>query len=497
MARPAEVVVDETPLDGDRIDVPTRIGWLLRISRQAAGVSLTDMARSIGCVSVALLSRLERGAARNGVVVDAYEEALGLATGQLRAPIDQLCRLHRGAPVDEAPGLRGGDALARFDRTVATVMEGTPAGGDWLRFAREHQSPDPFGLSSTTMRPLLDRLAGEMGRSVGTAFVTRKEALCRLRCSPYGGLVGDLAREMAADPDVQVHVDLGGIVAEAPTRRVLDWAATILTSPSYLAARGAALAIERMVDIGGLTDEDLLSLTPTLVEAVRAAGDDDNRRAMLSSLLFALPAAVRRGVRAEIEQPLPRPRVPASWTPTMRNTHFVHTAGMAAEACQQLGLPEQPMLTRLLFEVLYDFRSTRAVSAAFLLIGSPFAEPLQAVLQEEVLAPNDEVTRAGALATGANMPMSWDALDADAWLATGRPDVLAWALVVAGQSGVRLDGELLSGCLDQPLLRDRAIYSAGMAGHPVLRDWAADERRSPRVRRGAGWWLEHGCRLVR
>ena len=96
---------------GARIDAGARLGWLLRVSREALGVNLAEMSARLSggtmSLSVASISSIERSGQRDGRVVDAYEAALALAVGRLRAPIDILCRTFDYAPVDRAPSLAG------------------------------------------------------------------------------------------------------------------------------------------------------------------------------------------------------------------------------------------------------------------------------------------------------------------------------------------------------------------------------------------------------
>lgn len=500
MARPADLIVDETALDGSSIDVCARIGWLLRISRQVAGVPLGVVAEHVReltgrSVSVAALSRLERSGVRNGQLIDAYEQALGLRPARLRAPIDLLCRAYPYAPPDESPSLPGPSTLRRFDEAVAAVEAANPSGGDWMRFARLHEEREPFGLPSRDMMPLLERLAAEMGRSVGEGFVGRMEALKRLRVSPYDDLVEQLARSTAADPERQVHTDLASVLAERPTRSVLQWTAEQLSSDSFLAVRGAAIAIERMSMVGGLRAQDWLSITEHLVAAVRRTVDDPYRHAALASALHAIPAPQRTEILDRLDVPVPFPRIPDAWMPSRRNTHYRYAEQLASAACQQLDLPEQPMLTRLVFELLYDFRSTRVLTAGFVLLASPFTEVCHAAVEEATLRAPDPTTRAGALSVCATMPMAWEGLDLTAWLAADDPSVSGSALVMAGQAGQHLPAEVLEKALESRLLRDRATYSAGMSQHPLLQSWASDPSRPARLRKAAEWWLAGGGRI--
>ena len=160
MARPAEVVEDTTPLDGARIDVGRRIGWLLRVTRLAHGMSLGETARLVSAAgprsSPSRLSLVETGGVRNGQVVDAYEQVLGVETGRLRAAVDVLCRTFPYAPADQAPELARPSDLATFDAAVEPVLTGGAGASEWFTFVREHASGAGYGLPSALMRPLVD-----------------------------------------------------------------------------------------------------------------------------------------------------------------------------------------------------------------------------------------------------------------------------------------------------------------------------------------------------
>lgn len=499
MARPSDLIVDPTPLEGPRTDVAARIGWLMRTSRQVAGVSLQEMSWRLSEagveVSVPGLSRLERTGGRNGAVLDVYEQVLGLAPGRLRGPVDLVSRTLSYAPADENPGMLGATTLADFDAVVGAV-HGQPEGGDWLRLARLHEPVTSFGLPSTAMRPLVRRLADELGRSVGPAFVARWEALARLRTGPYGHLVEEVARAAVADPEHPVHFDVS-VVAEHPTPQALVWAGTLLSDESFLAARGGGLAIERMAELGTVPADAWAALVPSFVAGVERSAGEPHRRSVVAAALHASPEPVRAAVQRSVPEPLPRPQVPDSWQPTRRSAHFGYAERLAVGMCDRLRVPEQPMLSRLLFEAVFDFRSTRATNASYLLIASPFAGELRTALAEAVLSGPDETVRTGALRAALNTPLPWDGLDVGPWLERGSGMLAGVAIVIAGQGGVRLPERLLDDCLRNPILRDRAVYGAGMAAHPVIGRWATSDEVEPRVRKASAWWLERGGRVTR
>lgn len=495
MARPSELIVDGTPLDGPRIDVPARIGWLLRTNRTVAGVSLRDIAARLQdtgrAVSLPMLSRLERNGGRNGAVVDGYEEALGLDCGALRAPVDALCRTFHYAPADEDAGLATEPSLERFDRTVEPILAGGGTGGEWLMFAREHERAEPFGLPSALMRPHLERLASEVGRAVGTAYTTRMEALARLRTGAYADLVDGVVCGRALEPGAQVIVDLSAAVAALPTRTLLDCAGEMLAMDSTLAVCGGVTAMATMASVGGLTREDWLSAVPKVAAAVRAADGDAVKQRCLAQLLMNLPKWFRVGVHELLGRPVETVQTPASWTASRRNAHWSFVERLAADVCARLDVPEQPLLTRLLFEVLYDFRVGRAMTSSYLLLGFPAGDVLREVVFEALRNPPDELTAEGLERLLLSVPMPWDGHDVAPLLHSERPAVARYGLVVAAQAGTVLPAGLVRDRLGDPELSWHALYAAGMARHPVLDSLAKTEHNS-----GAAWWNECGGRVT-
>jgi hypothetical protein len=501
MARPASEPEDATPLDGSRIDVSARIGWLLRTNRLAQGIPLRAMAQRLAEAgtpySVATLSRVETGALRHGAVTGAYERALGLPHGALRSPIDVVCRTFPYSPADVDPDLPT-RSLAGFSAACASVASDRPSGPDWLRFAEHHQTGVGLGLPEQQMRPLVRRLASEVGRSVGVAYTTRYEALARLRCSEYADLVDEVARELVLEPAAQVVNDLMSAVAELPTPELLRWTGELLAHPSPPVALGATLAIQNMRSVDGLDAEEWRHLVTPFVRAYDAAADDRRRREQLTLLFKNLPPATRSTIQGRLAARLEPVRGPEAWSPSARNRHFQYVAGLADRVCSTTGMTGRPILTRLLFECLYDFRATRVVTASFLLNASPFVPVLQPLILEAVRTGPDGTTRHGAAALLSALMVPWRKPDVAGWL-TGEDVTLAQAgLVVTAHAGAAVPVEVLRGLLaDQRVDPRLVLYSAGMCGHAALPDLAGDPTLPPSVRAGAQWWLRQGRRIER
>jgi hypothetical protein len=489
---------DRSELDGARIELGPRIGWLLRVSRTSRDVPLRSMARELGetglPTSASALSRIEAEGLRHGAVIDGYEQVLRLVPGSLRAAIDLLCRTFDHAPPDQQPDACPA-TLTGFSAAVDAVLEQAPSGGDWLRFAREHAGDRGFGLPSAQMQPLVARLASEMARSVGVAYTSRYEALARLRCGPYGDVVEEVVRAAVLAPDTGALVDLMVVLSERPTPQLLTWAGELLASERRTVMLGATLVLHNMRSVGGLATADWLALAPWFLAAYADAGLP--RRLILTRLFKTLPPHTRTAIKAGLTDPLEHVPGPSDWTRTRRNRHYECSTELAARACADAGLPEQPLLSRLLFEVLYDFRATRAATASYLVLASPVAEALHPLLVEAAVSGADRATREGArgaltlVQTGLRVP------DVASWLDGADDDLFEVGTVLLGQAGVQLpDAALEAGLAGDDRRVRRVLYAAGMARDPRLTSLRTDPARPAAVRDAAAWWVREGGRVT-
>ncbi|MFT4287301.1 hypothetical protein [Nocardioides sp.] len=495
MARNAEEIVDLTPLAGRQIGIGARIGWLLRTWRVSSGTSLRTIVKRLGgAYSAATLSRIETNAVRNGTAIDAYETALGLPHGALRVPVEVLCRTYSYSPTDLSP-YRPPASLDDFTAVVAAVCD-RPTAGNWLRFA-EHHSDGPFGLPAGSVRPLVSQLASELGRGLGAAYYCRYEALARLRCGLYADVVLDVVREQVLADGAQRPFDLMSAVSEHPTPELMTWfGELLLTSDSVPLFRATCLGIQNVRGVGGLGERDWSAMVPAYAEACRRYAEDEARGETLVNTLAACPPEFRRRVAALLDWPLPPQRRPRSWTADRRNVHFRYACEIAAEVAR--GRPGEPMLARLVFELIFDFRAANAVTSAFLLGASVFAEDLVAALESVSLHGPDVTTRHGAGSAFGNLMLPPRTSDVEPWLSSDDPVIQQTGLALAGYGGIRLDATRLRRYLGGgPNLAGRALFSAGMSEHPALADVARDTSLPRDIRQGAAWWLEEGGRVLR
>ena len=496
VARHADEIDDPSPLAGARIDVGARIGWLLRTTRAAAGVPLRELARRAGeesALSPATLSRVETAGRRSGRVIAAYERALGLPYGHLRAPVDVLARTFSYAPPDTEPYVPE-PTLAGFSAACEAAAAEQPSGHDWLRFA-EYHTLTPSGLPEPTVRPLVARLAGEVGRAAGAAYQLRYEALSKLRCSPYDDVVARAIREAVEVPGVQRSGDLLSAVTERPTPELVTWCGELLSHESWLVARSGCLGIQNMRSVGGLRRSDWLPLVPVFAAACDAAVGDPLRQPILSATLACCPPDFRTAVRERLTEELVEPRRAAAWSRSRRNRHFAYAASLAARITGTS--PGETMLARLLFEVLYDFRATHVTTSSFLLVASPFADAVREQLCTAALEGPDETTRHGAAFAFANLTIPFDTADPEPWLASDDPVIRGAGLMICGFANVPLPGDLLRRLV---VRTDKvgcdALFAAGMSQQPELADLASSRRLPLAVRQAARWWQRAGGRMV-
>lgn len=497
MPRNSDTIDDRTPLTASRIDIPARIGWLLRTSRSLGGLSLRQMSAELKAYDVALsttsLSRIESEGNRSPAALDGYTRVLGLPDGALRSAVDLLCRSFSYAP--PAPPEPAMNSLERFSEACEAVTDRVPSGGDWLRFARQHTSDGAFGLPRTLMEPHVHRMADELGRSIGAAEQTRYEALALLRCSEYADVADCVLREMILDPDAQLMYLLTSVLAENPTPALLDWAGRMLGHESILVAQGSSYALQSMLVVGGLRAADWDALVPHFTRAWGEA--DATRRAVLTQLCSALPPSVQSQVRATCPvgvEPAPGPRV---WSRSRRNAHYGFARSIASAACARLDHPEEPLLERLLFEAMFDPRGVRMSTATYLIGSSPFARVVVPLLVEGRDLGPDDASRDAALRVATGCHGGEELAVVDPLL--GSADVTEFELAVAmfGHSGRHLPEAILEqGLSGEEATARRTLYSAGMAEDPRLPGIAADRRRSASTRRAARWWVDRGGRVT-
>ncbi|MCL8025427.1 hypothetical protein [Nocardioides bruguierae] len=496
---PLKPLEDTTPLNGAALDVPVRVGWLLRMARLTAGDAaasrLSDMVERLGdeglATSSSSLHRLETGVVRDGGLVDAYERVLHLPASSLRAAVDVMCRAFPYSPADRDPGTPAG-TVEEMQRLHAPVLDGSAAGHEWLAWARAMALPGNIGLPRDLSLDLFGQLLSEAGRAVGRGYAARYDALSLLRRSAYGGLVVEAVRDCVADPHVQVVNDPLAVVGQAVDEPTTAWALDLLEDQRPWVVQGACLALETMAEVSG----DRGFWTPhveRLALAYNEAHPGTGPWRWLSHLMRLLPASDLQRVRGRLAH-APSPTVAAP-DPANRTANPVWLAceQQSNQVCDRLGVPAQPLLTRLLWEIVAGGPESRASAASFLCTS---IEPLRAAVADAVAeiavtSPDPAVReRAGRRLVGlvdVRVPRVLTGWADDAG------DRHRLGLLVSGVAGEVMPEHVLLAAVETPGSARAATYSAGMAAHPLLPRLAASP--DPDVAGAARWWLAHGSRV--
>ena len=501
MAAPLTVLEDQTPLVGPTIDTGMRIGWMLRMARLVAGEGrfdrLEDMAAAVQ-TNVTALHRIETGQARRGVVVDAYERALGLPVGALRAPTDVLCRQFGNGPVDRDPG-QVVDTVAGISALTDLVLDGDPDGSQWLTWARAMSQPFARGLPHRISFPLVSRLTRELGRAHGRAYPIRHEALALLRRSAYGPVVLEVVQEIVSDPHAQMVGGALSVLAEESSPEAAHWLATLLTVPRMPIFVSATVALEKMAQIS--PDPDFWApLVDLIAEAYEIAEPNTPHWECLSHLIRLIPPQDRRHLSGW----LPPHALAPLGLETLRSASepesvvWQECVERARRICWEIEIPYQPMLARLLFDSAFGPYDVRASTTFALLSGLPMITvPLHEQIAQIASQHHDSGIVLRARARLSHSRLGAVPASARGWIDHESPLHRQVALILLGGAGEKLPEPHVERALRSDLASaNAALHGLGLAGDPRLRSVVADESLPETVRDNAAWWLRAGSRVV-
>lgn len=496
-------IVDGSPLSGETIDVAARVAWTLRMARLTAPAAVDSRLRTLAATlgtSPAHLSRVETGQRRDGHVADGYEEALGLPVGSLRSPIDILCRTFPAiAPRELGPVLPVEDVCAMSELTerVSALPEEAVTGGDWLAWAAGMSQAGNIGMPSEEFKRILRRLVGELGRAVTHAYACRYEALTRLRCSHYGDLVVEVAREVMSTPYYPGSYDLMSAVGERWTSDAVDMCLELVSSeiPRHLTA--GSLGLENM---GAIYGQPLwLSVADRLVDLFDASRPGSSREEWSAHLIRLVPPAVWRERRRRPGRPLPPRPETTAWEAGLEQELWYACESAATHVCESVGLNDQPMLARLMFDIAYCPWETRAVTSYMLLDALPGLRPfLWTAVHALFSATSEPGIRRRLVRRWSCSPYAYQAAVAGGWLDDDDPVVRLAGLHAAGAAGEVLPEEVLRDALDDRSTDLCAMYAMGMVGHPLLKELTAGDPAPidsypDHVQFGVRWWMETGA----
>lgn len=487
------IIDDTSALNAQVIDVSARIGWVTRMARVTSTAvddsRLTTVATRLG-VSTSHLSRVETGKRREGILLSAYEDVFGLVEGTLRSPVDILCRTFPDhSPRDLAPGEPVTD-VAVFSRLTEELLDGGPVtGATWVRWARELSRPQNISLPLSLFTPLCHRLVNELGRSVAHAYSPRRDALAMLRRSAYGEVVFAAARDALAEAHTPGLNSLTTVIGKFRTPATVDWALDLLEDDRDNRVEAGAHALEHMGQLAG--SETWASVVDRLVEIFNFAKPDSAQEEWSAHLIRLVPLTVWHDTGITPNRTLPPAPDLDGWS---RDTRLWEACSQAGEAVTNpLGIPPQPMLTRLLFDATFSPWESRALTSYVLLSAVPaLSRTLTARLAVHVERVDEPRMRTRAarrligIRHGETVPIT------ERWFESDSTMLRRAAYKAAGSSGTLLSSaRIRSGLLD-PETRDQAVHAVGMTQHPDLDALSVDPGLDTATRAALSWWRGRG-----
>jgi hypothetical protein len=511
--RPYQVPYDATPIGGPTVDVDSRVGWLLLMSRLhhpdpdlALGESFNAALRRVGLqADRSAVSRWESGKVtpRYSVLV-AYEQALGLRGGQLTSVVNAQRRAFGGPglpawmPILDA---RSEGFHERLDSLFDTLLEGPATGPEWTSLAHHVASAGTMYVHGRVWEELSAKLINQLARSVGVAYLQRFEAMRLLleHRTAHPWLLRATA-DYLDDPAVQVVNDPMGVleISAAPesAQLVLD---RFMTTRSHSVLGAAADAVAIKVEQDFYNPEQLGSIELAL-QARLARPDADT--GLFEELIVAMPDPARSRLVKATSGLVGSEQVAQSashgerfGSDTTRRVSEAIAAELRTRFPSSRLYDEDRMTPRLIREALFSSRVGRAHYASLALVGSPFRFELAGVLAAELerVGLEDAMTpRLARLLRYLSNPAQEDALLS--WLPKAPPAIACdFALTIGHLLSDRPLRELLPQIIGDRSLLDRAlIYALGMRQATALHELAADERRPAHVRAAAEWWKRHG-----
>lgn len=502
---PLKELVDDSPWDTEGLAVRPRLAWLVRNVRQwgprpvATQAEMLSRLSALGVLpptALGSVSTLESGKTRRELLLEGYEQVLGLAPGRLRGPVAVVCRSHP----DDAPRARV-DAPARTFADIARVSEAVErpdrTAGDWLHWARTLSGENARGLPRSYGVQLIGTLISEVPRAMGHGYAARYEALATLRAGQYGDYVREAAVAAVDDPHVQLAMDALCAVGEDGSRRSWRWLGALLEDQRPYVTLSSSIALTNMLGLRTFRRGWWTDLTPHLLRAAAVHADGAGWSA-LSDLVGLMPA----DLRSDVVRRLPRPPME---TVDPRLTGRRHAAAgrawchaASARITAQVGAERDPLLTRMLYDAIFSPVVTKTQSTLLVLFASAwreeiFREVVGLVAPDTVTSPFQEAVsaRIAERLFMAQMGLHDDRLAR--WAATDERRVLR--LMLAAQAGVApAEEECARAFVQGPDAVRRAMYAVGLAAPERLVDLG--RHALPEVSAAARWWLGHAGRVV-
>ncbi|WP_341924583.1 hypothetical protein [Nocardioides psychrotolerans] len=509
--RPYRLPSDPTPLQSHEVGLRQRIAWLLGVSRihstdpdLARRDRFLEQLRSRGVVvDTSRLSRWESGQMSvSRAVVTAYEEVLGLARRQLAVGIVAL------SPTSEDPFGSGRAPLQdsilaheQLDGHFEDVLRGRAPGHLWLELSELITSDPHVYLMQETWSQLTELLATELGRSTGMAFLSRFQAQRMLVAHPGSRRAAVRAiGTVVTSPATEFVLHPLSLLEEVQDPQADDLLLRLLHEPPSHRRAGASWAVASKAASGHLAPPDLARAESATLEILERTRGLLARLDALNLYVHLPPAAQQRisrrlvdhesadhidlaRVHGLIEAPEAARAVASRIAESVQGrTHTDHLVEL------------DPMLARLVCEMLFHARHARRHQAALLLAASPYRAELGASLSALAARPDEAVAvnALHALTQVADSDQRGELLRIA--VRDPRASVRVAALMALGQvvGPLTADEErLLVGAMpDSGPLCSATMYVLGIGGATSLTSMSSDDG----VRgQSARWWGRSGA----
>ncbi len=516
--RVQRIAYDETPMNAAQVDVESRIGWLLAMSRlhhrdgsfRDGQVFAAALAAAGVPASRSVLSRWESGEIPVSYeAMAAYERVLGLQEGQIASITSYIgaimprvkTRLVRPRLDPASPAFS-----ARLDELIELAEEGHARARDWQELGWHLAAVPVVHLRADTWATLCTRLVWLVPRSVKLAYRQYSTAAFNFALVPRAqGFLVEAIAAYVADPDVQVITSPVGLLDRLPTRESAKLVLDIIEDPANELAfsTGVWLAAQKLHN-GDFTPQerdrlDMIVLALWRRDPTRASEDLAELIAELpegvrNTLVHAATRAGRRKLGYAVEH--------GEEIPAARARAFAQQVADHARrrVPQEAAYHEDRMLTRLVREALFHRDSERRHLAALLVASSPFG---QAVTDCLLLVLGDREQHSAWMRLRMATLVRYLSDETHRLRMLGLlddADEAVRAPLIQGVGHLPLSptsDHVLRASLGQEWsLGERAkMYALGMSGSPALPLIAASASAPPWQRAAARWWHAQGPAL--
>jgi hypothetical protein len=447
----------------------------------------------------AQISRWERALdSVNYTTLFRYERLLCVEPGRLTATADALHReIHNGS--------RRFLPRSRDDRPPGDLLDKAlgpdpMTGTEWdtltsrLAAARSHR-PRP----STQERVIAQRLVSELAIAENLEWLLRSAAIYRLlKEQRLEAAVVEACADQVSDDSCQVVIEPLTILESAAAGEAADQIVRSIVRPvNQRTFQAAWWAAAEKVNRRHFTTDQLRTLIAQATDVLSDDGHQIGCRMAAASLMRAEPEyASQTALRAVLQRDALARNVFTSLRTTSwdrSDTLIGRLAGAAMSGMPRDVLSDDPMLKRLLDEMLFHPHISRRVMAIHTIEATPYRGPVAAALVRELQsrAVRDEITIAapviqaiGSLGLAEHRPVvERFAADPATPAHLSGPAITALAHM-AGRTSDALWFQLA----EHP--SHSLVYAAGVHRRfVVLRKLLREPSSSPEIRAGAAWWL--------